>query len=207
MVQIPSRSVYSEDSELFFFLKTTNIPRVGLDPDRLGSGVTVSTGHWDSPCSGASAQECSLRLCEWGTISGFPCTFRSSEIIVIHSHQLRHCSWIPPWPDRNSFPFSPAIPGLACFSLPVAGPLGTPLKHLLQPKPLCTTLSKPPPFTHPLHHLVHLSLSYQDGRLIVSCSGKSTPSRIDLSFLIQALQLYVFIYSCAGSSLLHKDFL
>ena len=64
-----------------------------------------------------------------------------------------------------------------------------------QPKPLCTTLSKPPPFTHPLHHLtVHLSLSYQDGRLIVSCSGKSTPSRIDLGFLIQRCNLmYLFI--------------
>lgn len=64
-----------------------------------------------------------------------------------------------------------------------------------QPKPLCTTLSKPPPFTHPLHHLtVHLSLSYQDGRLIVSCSGKSTPSRIDLSFLIQRCNfMYLFI--------------
>ena len=42
--------------------KTTNIPRVGLNPDRLEWCQSVHQSPRLS-CSGVSGQECSLRLC------------------------------------------------------------------------------------------------------------------------------------------------
>ena len=83
------------------------------------------------------------------------CRRRASAITAGNSPSpTRPCRVpLPPAPTTSVPSPSPLLfPTCECSSLPVAWPLGPPLKHLPIQRPLWTTLSKPPPFPHPSHH-------------------------------------------------------